>query len=116
MPSHTLFQRVFDKLSSDIQVDGLCTYGSLVVIVLSSWNYKNLRNHVFPRLKRLNKITTIIIIIIIIIMIIIINENHSKSPKLVNKHFSSNSKNSRTFFGFSQKFYPFAACDPPCGL
>ena len=36
----------FDQLSIDIQVDTLCTSGSLVIDVQSLWNYWNLKNRV----------------------------------------------------------------------
>ena len=31
MPSQNLFERIFDKLSNDTQVDRLCTCGPLVI-------------------------------------------------------------------------------------
>ena len=42
-----LFQRVFDKVSNDVQVDRFYTCGSLVIDVLNLWNYCNLKNRVF---------------------------------------------------------------------
>ena len=38
---------VFDKLSNDIQVDRLCTCGSLVIDVKILWNYWNQKNRGF---------------------------------------------------------------------
>ena len=43
-----IFEKVFDALSNDIQVDRFCTCGSLVIDAGSYyWNYWNLKNRVF---------------------------------------------------------------------
>ena len=41
------FKTTLNEFSNDIQVDRLCTGGSLVINVYSLWNYWYLKNRVF---------------------------------------------------------------------
>ena len=83
-----------------MQVDRLCTFGSLVIDVQSLSNYWSLKNRVFQLFNyfpsRLNKVQKKI-------------KNHLNPPKLINQSpFKQFQQKPKMFLIFHWKFNPFA--------